>query len=578
MKSCCTEEQLGLLLDETTGMHMVSIIGMPVRSNGRLFSCGVVIQDGKILGIVPKTYISGCEERWFASGLDSSGEMLRICGQHVPFGINLIFREEGDSRICFGVELGEDLWAPVPPSSKQALAGAALLFNLSASNDLVAKHDYRKSLVAQQSARCISAYIYTSCGPGESTTDLVFGGYAMIAENGALLSESKRFVDGDTLVYSEIDIERLVNDRMKNACFIKPPAGEPRFREIGFKTADSRLDRLSRYIDPHPFVPRDKKERDERCGEVFDIQTSGLAGRLRNTGIGKAVIAVSGGLDSALALLVTAKAFDRLGFDRKNITAISMPGFGTTGKTYQNASKLINAMNVNGMEIDIREACLKHFSDIGHDPAVHDKTYENVQARERTQILMDIANKVGGLVIGTGDLSEMALGWSTYNGDHMSMYSVNCGVPKTLVRHLVQWAADNVTGREARAVIYSILDTPVSPELLPPDEQGNISQQTEKIIGPYELHDFFLYHSTRYGASPRKVLFLARHAFGGEYPDEEIKKWLMVFIKRFFSQQFKRSCTPDGPRVGSVSLSPRGDWMMPSDASAQAWLNSIDKE
>jgi len=575
------EKQLGRLLDESGTNQMVSIIGMPVRKDNRLFNCGVVMQQGNILGIIPKTFIPDCKEfneyRWFTPGSVESDGMHRICGQDVPFGIDIIFQDKGNSGVCFGVELCEDLWAPIPPSSRQALAGATLLFNLSANNDLVAEHEYRKSMVLQQSARCISAYMYSTCGLGESTTDLVFGGYAAIAENGVLLSESVRFSGEGQLICSDIDVERLINDRMRSVAFKNIPADNHGFRKILFTVAQSGQDALDRHIDPYPFVPDDKNEREKRCKEIFNIQTLGLASRLRHTGIQKAVIGVSGGLDSTLALLVTAAAFDRLGADRRNIIAVTMPGFGTTDRTFRNAEKLIDAVRATKLVIDIREACLKHFQDIGHDPEVHDKTYENVQARERYQILMDIANKVNGLVIGTGDLSEIALGWSTYNGDHMSMYSVNCGVPKTLVRHLISWGADNISGREAKTVIKSILDTPISPELLPPDSKGNIIQHTENIIGPYELHDFFLYHCTRYGAPPGKILFLADRAFEGRYSHEEIKKWLMIFIKRFFSNQFKRSCMPDGPKVGSIGLSPRGGWVMASDASVQAWLDEIEK-
>jgi NAD+ synthase (glutamine-hydrolysing) len=575
------EKQLGKLLDESRSNQIVAIIGMPVRKGNRLFNCGVVIQAGRILGIIPKTYIPDCkgfgEYRWFTPAFMEDDGMHRICGQDVPFGTDIVFLDEGNSAICFGVELCEDLYTPLPPSSRQALAGATLLFNLSASNDLVANHEYRKSMAVQQSSRCIAAYVYSSCGPGESTTDLVFGGYAVIAEDGALLSESERFGAEGQLICSDIDVERLINDRMQSAGFKSIPSDKPGFRKISFEVDQYSPDRFDRYIDPYPFVPRDVNEREKRCNEIFNIQTLGLASRLKHTGIQKADIAVSGGLDSTLALLVTAAAFDRLGIDRNNIIAVTMPGFGTTDRTFRNAEKLIDAVRATKLVIDIREACLKHFQDIGHDPEVHDKTYENVQARERYQILMDIANKVNGLVIGTGDLSEIALGWSTYNGDHMSMYSVNCGVPKTLIRHLIRWSADKILGSEGKAIIESILETPITPELLPPDSDGNIKQYTEDIIGPYELHDFFLYHSVRYGATPGKILFLARQAFEGRYGYEEIKKWLTVFIKRFFSQQFKRSCMPDGPIVGSIGLSPRGGWVMASDVSAQAWLDELDK-
>jgi NAD+ synthase (glutamine-hydrolysing) len=455
------------------------------------------------------------------------------------------------------------------------LAGATLLFNLSASNEVVGKNDYRRELVRQQSARCIAGYVYASCGIDESTTDVVFGGHSVLAEYGAVLGESERFSDKDQLVTVDFDLHKLISDRYKNTSFMEN-VPEKKYRKIQFEIRQRSKTDLLRRVDPHPFVPSDLNTRDHRCSEIFAIQTAGLGKRMRHFNNQYAIIGISGGLDSTLALLVTVKTFDLLGLPRKNILAVTMPGFGTTNATYTNALQLMESMEVNVREIDIKPACLQHFKDIGHNAAIHDVTYENVQARERTQILMDIANKNGGLLVGTGDLSEMALGWSTYNGDHMSMYAVNCSIPKTLVRYLVQWVADNVFDDRTKDVLYRILDTPISPELLPPSETGEIQQKTEDIVGPYELHDFFLYHMIRYGAPPKKILFLAVKAFEGKYPEEVVKGWLRLFYRRFFSQQFKRSCTPDGPKVGTISLSPRGDWRMPSDAEATIWLKELE--
>jgi NAD+ synthase (glutamine-hydrolysing) len=586
-------EQLEGLLEATASFETVVIVGLPLAADNQLFNCAAALQKGKVLGIVPKTYIPGYkefyEERWFASGSRAVCKTIRLFGQEAPFGTDLLFEAHGEYDVCFGIEICEDLWVPIPPSSYQALSGASLLFNLSASNEFIGKYEYRRELVAQQSARCVAAYVYASSGVDESTTDVVYGGHALIAENGGLLAESERFERNGRLTLADIDIQRLQNDRLKNTSFMEAAplrsfrkagftlsgeTGEPSPCFSSFSCGEGRGD-LRRYVDPRPFVPSDEKARDRRCGEIFAIQTAGLAKRLAHTGMKNAVIGISGGLDSTLALLVTAKTFDLLGIPRENITAVTMPGFGTTDTTYTNAVKLIGAIKASFREINIREACLGHFADIGHDPAVHDVTYENVQARERTQILMDIANKQGGLVIGTGDLSELALGWCTYNGDHMSMYAVNCSIPKTLVKYLVRWVADNIAEKEAASVLLSILDTPITPELLPPDEEGRIRQKTEDIIGPYELHDFFLYHAVRYGAPPEKILFMAGHAFSGIYGTDEIKHWLKVFYKRFFSQQFKRSCLPDGPKVGTISLSPRGDWRMPSDAEASSWLEEL---
>lgn len=573
--------QFGRLLEETASMDITAIAGMPVMSDNQLFNCAVVFQKGKILGVVPKTYIPGYkefyEERWFAPGPKALSCTVRLCGQEVPFGTDLLFEDLESGSVCFGVEICEDLWVPVPPSSYQALGGAVLLFNLSASNEVVGKHEYRRELVKQQSGKCQAGYIFASCGVDESTTDVVFGGHVIIAENGEILVESERFCRKEQLVFNEIDVDRLLNDRLKNTSFMESVPGK-RFRKIGFALGKAGFDVLTRPIDPHPFVPSGLSARDERCSEIFAIQTAGLGKRFEHTGAKYAVIGISGGLDSTLALLVTVQTFDLLGIPRSHILAVTMPGFGTTDATYTNALDLMQSLGVSMREIDIKEACLQHFKDIGHDASDHDVTYENVQARERTQVLMDIANKMNGLVIGTGDLSELALGWCTYNGDHMSMYAVNCSIPKTLVKYLVQWVADHRVEAGARDVLYRILDTPITPELLPPDAEGKISQKTEDIVGPYELHDFFLYHVVRYGASPKKVLFLALQAFGSKYDEKVIRHWLKVFYRRFFSQQFKRSCLPDGPKVGSISLSPRGDWRMPSDADSAAWLRELEDE
>ncbi|HEY9060203.1 MAG TPA: NAD(+) synthase [Pseudobacteroides sp.] len=569
---------LSSILENTKDTDIVAIVGMPVKIDAQLFNSGVVIQSGEILGVVPKTYIPGYkefyEERWFASGVKALSDTVWLCGRNVPFGVDLLFDAVNFNGACFGVEICEDLWVPVPPSSYQSMLGATMLFNLSASNEIIGKSEYRRELIKQQSAKCIAGYIYASSGIYESTTDIVFGGHALIAENGGVLCENERFSMNGQLLCCEIDVAKLNNDRMKNTSFMEANV-KNRARKIGFNIKEAKLNDICRFIDPHPFVPADVGSRDKRCREIFDIQTSGLAKRLIHTGVKNTVIGISGGLDSTLALLVTWKTFEILGIPMENIHAITMPGFGTTDETYYNALELMKSLNVSIKEIDIKPSCIQHFKDIGHDMSIHDVTYENVQARERTQILMDISNKINGIVIGTGDLSELALGWCTYNGDHMSMYSVNCSIPKTLVKFLVEWVADNMSNQNTRSVLKKILSTPISPELLPPDEKGNINQKTEDIIGPYELHDFFLYHMIRYGASPDKILFLCRKAFNGSYEDDVIIKWLKTFLKRFFSQQFKRSCLPDGPKVGTISLSPRGDWRMPSDADVNLWLKDI---
>ncbi|GIM30537.1 NAD(+) synthase [Clostridium polyendosporum] len=557
------------------GKDMVIAVGAPLLHNNCLYNCGYIIFEGKVLGIVPKSYIPNYtefyEKRWFTEGLGLKETSIDLSFQeNVPFGTDLIFT---CGEIKLGFEICEDLWVTIPPSSYLSLQGANIIANLSASNELVSKSAYRKGLVEDQSGRCMSAYIYSSAGVHESTTDLLFSGHMLIGENGIILNENDRFERENTNIYSIVDIYKLNSERMKNVSFrTSAKLHSTNYREVKFNLKDSGVEKFDRFVDRHPFVPSSEALRHERCKEIFNIQTSALAKRLEHTKAQKAVIGISGGLDSTLALLVAVKTFDMLKMPRKNIVTITMPGFGTTDRTYNNALTLCRELECDLREINIVKACLQHFEDIGHDTSIHDVTYENVQARERTQILMDIANKEGGILIGTGDLSELALGWCTYNGDHMSMYSVNCSIPKTLVRYLVKYVAEKESSREVGETLLDILDTPVSPELLPRDVSGDITQKTEDIVGPYELHDFFLYHFIKHGSSPERILFLACHAFKDEYDKEIIKKWLDKFLWRFFSQQFKRSALPDGPKVGTISLSPRGDWRMPSDASVNTWF------
>lgn len=575
------EMALMQVVNNTRQLDIVSIVGMPVVVNSTLANCAVVFQRGKILGVVPKTYLPNYkefyEQRWFSSSLTYDGiSEVRLCGQIVPFGKDLLFET---SDTCFGIEICEDVWAPVPPSSELVLKGAEIIFNMSADTENISKHQYLRSLLAQQSARCLAGYVFSSCGFGESTTDVVFAGNALIYENGLLLAESERFSFSEQLVISEIDVERLRSERLVNTTFAASVRayGAGNVRRIQAELVNSRDLSLTRYIDPHPFVPAGGKLLDERCEEIFSIQVAGLAKRLVHTNCKTVVVGISGGLDSTLALLVCVKTFDKLGLPRKGIVGITMPGFGTTDRTYNNALTLMSSLQVTTKEISIKDACIQHFKDIEHDMSVHDVTYENGQARERTQILMDYANKIGGLVIGTGDLSELALGWATYNGDHMSMYGVNASIPKTLVRYLVNWVAQTGVDVLSRNTLLDIIDTPISPELIPADENGNIKQKTEDLVGPYELHDFFLYYFLRFGMRPAKIFYLAEIAFRGVYDSTTIKKWLTNFCRRFFNQQFKRSCLPDGPKVGSVSLSPRGDWRMPSDASSAMWLKECEE-
>lgn len=567
------------ILNNTRQLDIISILGMPIVVSSTVINAAVVIQKGKILGVVPKTYLPNYkefyEQRWFTSALQVAEDNVRLCGQIVPMGTNLLFET---SDTTFGIEICEDLWSAIPPSSTLALQGAEILFNLSADNEGIGKHNYLCSLISQQSARCIAGYVFASCGFGESTTDVVFAGNGLIYENGSELAHSERFSFEEQLIISEIDVERLRAERRINTTFAANKGVIPADRKpihINTEFVNSKELSLTRTFDMHPFVPQGKAL-NEHCEEVFSIQVAGLAQRLVHTGSKTAVVGISGGLDSTLALLVCTRTFDKLELSRKNIIGVTMPGFGTTDRTYHNALSLMKSLGITIREISIKEACTQHFKDINHDINVHDVTYENSQARERTQILMDIANQTGGMVIGTGDLSELALGWATYNGDHMSMYGVNGSIPKTLVKYLVKWVAENGMDEDSRITLLDIVDTPISPELIPADENGEIKQKTEDLVGPYELHDFFLYYFMRFGFRPSKIFMLASLAFKGLYDEETIKKWLLIFFRRFFNQQFKRSCLPDGPKVGSISISPRGDWRMPSDASSAAWLKEIE--
>lgn len=570
------EKALNKILDYTNNLDIICIIGMPIKAENQLFNTAVVIQKGKILGIVPKTFIPNYgefyEKRWFASSKNANKKEIEILDQKVPFGIDLLFKDKENNEICFGIEICEDIWAVEPPSNKLALLGANIIFNLSASNEVIGKKEYRRDLVKMQSAKTISGYVYCSCGVNESTADLVFSGESMIFENGSCLINNQRFNFESNMIFTEIDTKRLANDRRKNISFMGNPV-DLEYREIKINIPDN-IENLTREYSKTPFVPEDKKKISEICEEILNIQSYGLAKRLLHTNINKTIIGISGGLDSALAFLVIIKAYEVLNLPKENIIAITMPGFGTTSRTHKNSIKLINEYGATFREINITKSSLQHFEDIGHDKKMKDITYENAQARERTKILMDIANEENGIVVGTGDLSELALGWCTYNGDHMSMYSVNASIPKTLVEYIIKWVADN-SKEEYKNIINDILDTPISPELLPPDENGNIEQKTEEQVGPYILHDFFLYHFLRYGAEPKKIYILACKTFKNDFKKEDIKHWLQVFIKRFFTQQFKRNCMPDGPKVGTVSLSPRGDLRMPSDASYNIWLNNF---
>ena len=564
------KEELIEIAKSSKKLDGIFFVGLPLEINGKLYNVAAAISEGKILGIVPKQYLPNYnefyEQRHFKSGTELCTE-IKIGDDEVTVDCDLIFACEQMPKLKIGVEICEDLWVPNPPSIQHAMDGATIIVNPSASDEITGKSIYRKELVAGQSARLVCGYIYASAGDGESTQDVVYSGHNIIAENGQVLAESERFTN--QIVYSEIDVARLEADRRRMTTF---DTQEGNFVPFSLKMKKTKL---TRYIDPSPFVPGTKADRDRRCDEILMIQAMGLKKRLEHTGCKSAVIGISGGLDSTLALLVTVRAFDLLGIEHKNIAAVTMPGFGTTDRTYDNAVNLIKCLGAEFIEVDIKNAVNIHFKDIGHDASVHDVTYENGQARERTQILMDLANKKNGMVIGTGDLSELALGWATYNGDHMSMYAVNASVPKTLVRHLVRYYADTCGSELLEKTLLDVLDTPVSPELLPP-ENGQISQKTEDLVGPYELHDFFLYNMMRLGFEPEKIYRLAKIAFKGTYDDEFILKWIKTFYRRFFAQQFKRSCLPDGPKVGTVAVSPRGDWRMPSDACVRIWMDEIE--
>ena len=567
------EAALSVIAEGSRQVDALIAVGMPLRVAGKLLNVAAILCRGKVLGFVPKVnlpaYNEFYETRHFTSGSADMGT-VQFGGEEIPVGTNLLFSCENVVDLCVAAEICEDLWVPNPPSVQHALAGASVICNLSASDEMVGKGSYRRDLVAGQSARLVCAYLYATAGEGESTTDLVFGGQNLIAENGTVLAESATF-ENETNV-ATIDVQRLVSERRRMSTF--PAAESKEYREISFALAEEET-KLARFFDADPFVPSNADQLSDRCEEILNIQALGLKKRLAHTHAKSAVVGISGGLDSTLALLVTARAFDMLGLPRKGIVAVTMPGFGTTDRTYNNAVAMIKSLGATFKEVPIAKAVMQHFADIDHDASIHEVTYENSQARERTQILMDIANQANGFVIGTGDLSELALGWATYNGDHMSMYAVNASVPKTLVRHLVRHYADTSADEVLAGVLYDVLDTPVSPELLPP-EDGAISQKTEDLVGPYELHDFFLYQMLRMCFPPAKIYRVAKEAFAGRYSNETILKWLRTFYWRFFSQQFKRSCLPDGPKVGSVAVSPRGDLRMPSDACVSAWIKEVE--
>lgn len=579
------EKCVKTIAEETKDLDLFLAIGAPVALDSQAFNCAVAIYKGEILGLVPKTHLPNysefAEERWFSSADDILVECINYAGQNVPIGSDLLFAAAGIPDLKIGIEICEDLWVPIPPSSYQALYGATLLLNLSASSETSGKAIYRRRMVAQHSASCMASYVYVSCGIGESTQDAVFGGHSMICENGEIFAETERFARDNQLVYADIDLDILTNERRKHTTFLshlQKTESHRLYRLVTFDMDETEaLENWNRPLPSAPFHPA-AAEMDAHCKDIFSIQTAGLARRMEHTHSDSLVIGISGGLDSTLALLVCVKACDFLGIDRSHVLGVTMPGFGTTDRTYQNALTLMKSLGITMKEIPIRDAVTQHFKDIEHDMNLHNVTYENAQARERTQILMDLANKYNGLVVGTGDLSELALGWATYNGDHMSMYGVNGGIPKTLIRVLVNWVATNgEVDADASAALLDVLDTPISPELLPPDASGKINQKTEDLVGPYELHDFFLYHILHNAYRPAKVLWLAEKAFAGEYDRETLLKWLKNFYRRFFIQQFKRSCLPDGPKVGDISLSPRGDWRMPTDAFSRVWMDEVEK-
>ena len=563
------------IAEHTKNLDALVFVGVPIAVGGELYNVAAALNHGNILGFTTKSFLPNYGEfyemRQFRPG-PKKAEKILFGGKEIPFGPQLLFVEKQMTNLIVSAEICEDVWSPVPPSIEAAREGATVIVNCSASDETIGKASYRESLISGQSARLISGYIYANAGEGESTTDLVFGGHNLIAENGTILAEAKRFSNG--IIYTEFDVQKIANERRKNTTFTETQEHVLPRIPFGLEQTETIL---TRTFPSRPFVPRDYQERAKRCEEILTIQAMGLKKRLAHTHAKSAVVGISGGLDSTLALLVTAKAFDALGLERSGITAVTMPCFGTTDRTYQNACKMSLKVGATLREVRIGDAVMQHFKDIGHDPQDHSVTYENSQARERTQVLMDIANQTGGLVIGTGDMSELALGWATYNGDHMSMYGVNASVPKTLVRHLVHYFADTCEDSSLKEVLYDVLDTPVSPELLPPKD-GEIAQKTEDLVGPYELHDFFLYYFLRMGYEPGKIYRIAKLSFAGEYDDETIYKWLRTFCWRFFSQQFKRSCLPDGPKVGTVALSPRGDWRMPSDACVALWIQNLEKE
>ena len=567
-------EVLTEIAAHTRDMDALVFVGAPLAVDGELYNVAAAMNHGKILGLTTKTFLPNYGEfyemRQFREGPEKARE-IEFDGEMVPFGPKILFTAKQMEHLIVAAEICEDVWSPVPPSIEAVREGATVIVNCSASDETIGKATYRESLIEGQSARLIAGYIYSNAGEGESTTDLVFGGHNLIAENGTILAESKRFENG--IIYSEIDVNRLMSERRKNTTF--KTAKERTLTRVPFDIEITETE-LTRVFPSRPFVPSENRERAKRCEEILTIQAMGLKKRLEHTHAKCAVVGISGGLDSTLALLVTAKAFDALGLDRKHIISVTMPCFGTTDRTYNNACKMSLSLGAELREVPIAAAVMQHFKDIGHDPEDHSVTYENSQARERTQVIMDIANANGGMVIGTGDMSELALGWATYNGDHMSMYGVNASVPKTLVRHLVQYYADTTDDKELQEVLYDVLDTPVSPELLPPKD-GKIAQKTEDLVGPYELHDFFLYYFLRFGYAPSKIYRIAKYSFAGEYDDETIYKWLRTFCWRFFAQQFKRSCLPDGPKVGTVALSPRGDWRMPSDACVASWMRDLEQ-
>ena len=561
------------IAENTNDKDMLVFVGAPLEVNGKLYNVAAAMNQGEIIGFTTKTFLPNYGEfyemRQFTPGPQTVRE-ITFEGKKIPFGPQILFQAEGMEELVVAAEICEDVWSPVPPSIQAALEGATVIVNCSASDETIGKDTYRRALISGQSARLISGYIYANAGEGESTTDIVFGGHNIIAENGTVLKESSRYVN--EIIYSELDLQRITGERRKNTTF--QPLDEETLVRVPFTVEETKTF-LTRTFPKKPFVPSDEQTRAQRCEEILTIQAMGLKKRLAHTNARTAVVGISGGLDSTLALLVTARAFDMLGRDKKDIIAVTMPCFGTTDRTYQNACEMSKKVGATLIEVPIADAVNVHFRDIGHDPEDHSVTYENCQARERTQVLMDIANKTWGMVIGTGDLSELALGWATYNGDHMSMYGVNASVPKTLVRHLVKYAADDTKDEALKNVLYNVLDTPVSPELLPPKD-GDIAQKTEDLVGPYELHDFFLYFMLRFGYEPSKIFRIACMTFDGEYDKETIFKWLETFCRRFFSQQFKRSCLPDGPKVGTVALSPRGDWRMPSDACVAVWMKDLE--